>query len=184
MLKTKKSIAVRYTALLCAILIGSCCLVLAQDVKYNYAEGTDFTKFKTYKWTDVHGGTHPDPLINDQIIAAIDSQLALKGLTKSDSEKVDMLVDYQVAVTQETQWTASGMRGGVRYGGGMGTATSSAINIGTLVVDLYDAAAEKLVWRGDATKTLNPSKDPEKNKKNLNKAVEKLMKKYPPKVKD
>ena len=67
--------------------------------------------------------------------------------------------------------------------GGTGTATSSTINIGTLVVGLYDAAAKKLVWRGDATKTLNPSKDPAKNQQNLQKAVAKLMKKYPPPVK-
>ena len=73
------------------------------------------------------------------------------------------------------------MGGGVGWRfGGMGTATSSNINIGTLVVDFYDVAEKKQIWRGDATKTLNPSKDPKKNQANLQKAIAKLLKNYPP----
>jgi hypothetical protein len=67
--------------------------------------------------------------------------------------------------------------------GGTGTMTSSTINIGTLVLDMYDVAANKQVWRGDVTKSLNPSKDPEKRQKNLDKAMAKLLKNYPPPVK-
>ena len=65
----------------------------------------------------------------------------------------------------------------------MGTATSSTINFGTLVLDMYDVAAKKQIWRGDATKALSPSKDPQKNQKNLEKAMAQLLKNYPPPVK-
>jgi hypothetical protein len=184
MLSTKRSIAVQSAILLCAILVCSCGLALAQDVKYNFAAGTDFSKFKTYKWVEIKGGAHPDQLVNDQIKQAIDSQLAAKGLTKTESDEANLYIDYQLAVTQEIQWDAMSYGGG-RYGrmGGMGTATSSTINIGTLVLDMYDSAAKKQVWRGDATKTLNPSKDPAKNQERLQKAVAKLLKNYPPPVK-
>jgi hypothetical protein len=37
------------------------------------------------------------------------------------------------------------------------------------------------VWRGSVSKTLNINKDPDKNYQNLEKAVGKLLKKYPPK---
>ena len=40
---------------------------------------------------------------------------------------------------------------------------------------------KQLVWTGTATKTLNPSSNQEKNQKNLNKAMAKLLKAYPPK---
>ena len=60
------------------------------------------------------------------------------------------------------------------------TATSSTINLGTLVLDFYAVAAKKQVWTGSATKQLNPSKDPAKNQKNLEKALAKLLKNYPP----
>jgi len=37
-----------------------------------------------------------------------------------------------------------------------------------------------LVWSGVASKTLDPKADAQKRQKNLNKAVAKLMKNYPP----
>jgi hypothetical protein len=63
------------------------------------------------------------------------------------------------------------------------TATTSTINIGTINLDLYDVATKKQLWRGEATKTLGSGKDPRKVEKNLNKAMAKLLKKYPPPAK-
>ena len=54
---------------------------------------------------------------------------------------------------------------------------------GAIGLSMYDPAAKQLVWRGSATKTLDPKAKPEKKQKNINKAVEKLLKKYPPEVK-
>jgi len=67
-----------------------------------------------------------------------------------------------------------------RRWGGRASATSTTINVGTLVLDLYDPATKQLVWTGKATKTFDPSKDQEKNQKNLDKAMLKLLKNYPP----
>jgi hypothetical protein len=55
------------------------------------------------------------------------------------------------------------------------------IDVGTLVVDMYDPSTKQLVWTGRATKTLNPSSNQEKNQKNLNNAMAKLLKNYLPK---
>jgi hypothetical protein len=49
-----------------------------------------------------------------------------------------------------------------------------------LVLDIYDPTTKQLVWTGTATKTLNPSSNQEKNQKNLDKAMAKLLKNYPP----
>jgi len=65
----------------------------------------------------------------------------------------------------------------------MGTATSSTINIGTVGVDIYDPAAKQLVWRGAASKTIDDKANPEKRQKNLDKAMAKLLKNFPPPVK-
>jgi hypothetical protein len=62
----------------------------------------------------------------------------------------------------------------------MATVTSSTIDVGTLVIDMYDVAAQKQVWRGDATKTIDPSKNPEKNQERLQKGIAKLLKHFPP----
>ena len=60
---------------------------------------------------------------------------------------------------------------------------TSTIYIGQLAVDMYDSANHDLVWRGVASKTIDPKAKPEKQEKNLKKAVTKLLKNYPPPVK-
>ena len=69
--------------------------------------------------------------------------------------------------------------------GGMSTTTgqTSTIYVGQLAVDMYDSANKDLVWRGVASKTLSPKVKPDKQEKNLKKAVAKLLKNYPPKIK-
>ena len=97
--------------------------------------------------------------------------------------KADLLIAYHVAIRQETQWNAFGS-GFDRWGGGWGmgsaTATSSSIDVGTLVLNMYDPAAKQLVWAGTASKTISISKKQEKNQKNLQKAMAKLLKEFPP----
>lgn len=154
----------------------------AQDVRYNYAPGTDFSKYKTYAWVEAPDHEYPDQILDAQIKQAIESQLELKGLAKSVGEAPDLYVTYQVAIDQQKQWNAYG-GAGWRVGMGSATATSYNINIGTLVLDIYDVKAKHQVWTGNATKQLNPSKDPAKNHKNLQKAMAKLLKNYPPAVK-
>ena len=162
------------------VLLFACGFSIAQDVKYNFMPGTDFSKYHTYKWVSIEGGAHPNQIMDAQIKQAVDSQLTSKGLTKTTDDKADLYVGYQIAVDQEKQWNAYGMGGGVRFGG-MGTATQSTINIGTMVLDMYDPTTKQLVWTGNATKTIDPSSNQEKNQKSLNKAMAKLLKNYPPK---
>ena len=61
--------------------------------------------------------------------------------------------------------------------------STSTVYVGTLDLSMYDAAQKQLVWRGSASKTLDPKAKPEKKQKNIGKAVKKLLKNFPPKVK-
>lgn len=155
----------------------------AQDVSYNAMPGTDFTKFKTYKWIVIAGAQHTDQIVDAQIKQAIEAQLAAKSLTKTTDDQADLYVGYQVAIDQERQWNAFGAGAGFRLGGGMGTATSSTISIGTLDVDIYDQAGKQLVWRSTASKTLDENPTPQKRQKNIDQAVAKMFKNFPPKDK-
>ena len=163
----------------------------AQDVGYNFDQQADFAKYKTYKWVAVKGAEQPNELVARQITDAIDRQLATKGLTRTDSDTADLYVAYQVAVNQEKQMTTwdtgygmgpgwGGRYYGGYYGGGMSTSTTSTINIGTVAIDMYDRAGKQLVWRGMASKQLDPKAKPEKRQKNLDKGMAKLLKNYPP----
>jgi hypothetical protein len=165
----------------------------AQDVTYNFDQKADFTKLKTYKWVKVEGAEQPDELTAKMIVQAIDTQLSTKGLTKVESGNADLLVGYQVAVNKEKELTtfstgyAMGPGWGGRwyggYGGGVGTTTVSTILIGSIALDMYDAAAKTLVWRGLASKQIDTKASPEKRQKNLDKGAAKLLKDFPPKPK-
>ena len=155
----------------------------AQDVTYNAMPGTDFAKFKSYKWIAIQGAVTPDQIVDQEIKQAIDMELATKGLTKTEADTADLYVGYQVAVDQEKQWNAYGGGLGFRAGLGTASATSSTISIGTLGLDIYDQAGKQLVWRGAATKTIDAKAKPEKRQENITKSVNKLLKNYPPPVK-
>lgn len=129
-----------------------------------------------------------DQLLDQDIRRAVDAQLAQKGLTRVDKGG-DLLVAYQAAVTPEKSINLFGSGfGGGPWGGGWGGGLSdfsvqgqtSTIQVGTLVVGLYDPAHKQLIWRGDASKTVYLKKDANKNYQQLDKAMAKLFKNYPP----
>ena len=169
-----------------ALALIACSVSYGQDVITNYLPGTDFSKYRTYQWVTIGPSGAPDEILDAQIKQSIDSQLSARGLTKAAGDKADLLVRYQVTVDKERQWNAYGSGGpwgGPWSGIATGTATSSTFDVGTLVLDMYDPAAKQLVWTGHATKTTNPSKDPRINQKNIDKAMQKLLKDFPPKQK-
>jgi hypothetical protein len=149
------------------------------DIHYNYDQSASFAKYKTYQWVEFRGGTVPDPLIDQAIKRAIDEQLAQKGFTRVE-KCADLYVGYQAAVNQEksvTFWRTNGPR---LLDGDTGQGKTSSIPIRELAVNLYDPAKKQLIWRGDASKTIDLKIDPDKNYKKLQKAVAKLFKNYPP----
>lgn len=165
----------------------------AQDVRYNYDKNADFSKFRTYKWVQIKDSQQVDQLTDQQLKSAVEEELAKKGLRLSTGEQADLLIGYQVAISAEKQFSSYSSdfgygpgwgRGWYGYGGGMGssmtTGQTSTIHIGEVGLDMYDPTAKQLVWRGSATKELNPNAKPDKREKNIKKATAKLLKNYPP----
>jgi hypothetical protein len=159
----------------------ACTLTFAQDVTSNAMPGADFTKYHTYKWVPIDGAVQPNQIVDAQIKQSVDTQLAGKGLTKTDGEKADLLIGYQVSISQSKEWNAYST-GGMRWGGGMASAQQSTIETGTLVLDMYDPTGKQLVWTGRVSKTIEPNANQAKKQKNLDKAMQKMLKNYPPKA--
>jgi len=166
--------------------------VLAQDVRYDFDKNKDFSKYKTYKWVPIKGADQPDELTGKKVTAAVNAELATKGLTMTDGDTADLYIGYQTAIGTEKQFTSyntgwgygPGWGGGWYGSGGMSTGTTygstSTVYIGQLDLSVYDPAEKQMVWRGTATKTLDPKAKPEKKEKNIGKAVKKLLKNFPP----
>jgi len=176
------------------LLVGVVTATVAQDVRYDFDKEKDFSKFKSYKWVTIKGADQPDELTGKRIMAAVDAELATKGLTKTDSDTADLYLAYQTAIGTEKQFTSYNTGWGYGpgwgagwYGGGMSSTTTygstSTVYVGQLDLSMYYPATKQLVWRGVASKTLDPKAKPEKKEKNIGKAVQKLLKNFPPKQK-
>jgi len=181
-------------SLISLLLAAGVCL--AQDVRYNFDKSADFSKFKTYKWVPIKDASKVSDLVDKQIKDALDAELATKGLSKVDGDEANLFIGYQPAVGEEKQfnsystgWGAGPGWGGGWYGyGGMTSTTTtgstSTIYKGQLALDMYDSTNHNLVWRGVASKTIDPKAKPEKQQKNLAKVAKKLLKNYPPTAKN
>lgn len=158
----------------CLAVAGIC---LAASVTRDYDKNADFSKFKSYYWAKpVNTG---NPLSDQRIVAAIDTQLQAKGWKKAEEGQGDAAIAANASakeqVNMDTYYTGTGW--GWR-GGGMATTQVTSYTVGTLVIDIFDAGSKQLVWRGTASDTI--SDKPEKNEKTLAKAMQKLFGKFPP----
>jgi hypothetical protein len=159
----------------------------AQNVKYNSVAGTDFSKYKTYKWQRDSKARYPEPTVDRILVSSIDEQLTAKGLTKTTSDTADLYVVYQVVVTEDAalnsfthhiEW-----QGGENVMAGFSGGTTTSVNVirkGWMIIDLHDVSLKQNVWQATATKTLGKGKDPKKIKRNAQKAMEKIFGNYPP----
>jgi len=186
------------------LFLFACCITaclpaitMAQDAGYNFAHGVNFAPYKTYAWVNIEGAGADDQALDSEIKQAVEAQLATKGLTKSNQE-AQLYVAYQVSFRREKQiaqyiggyagygpgWgygctygsSYGGCSAGFTYGGAaLSTMTGATIQLGNLVLDIYDATYRDLVWRGNVSKALSI----DQKKQTLDKALAKLLKNYP-----
>ena len=167
-----------------AALLCLAAAAFAQDVQFDYDRSANFSAYKTYQWVDYRKVDVGDQLLDRDIKRAVDEQLAGKGLRLVESGG-DLLVGYQASVSQEKEFDSLGSGWGGPFWGPWGNwgntrVTSSTIDVGKLVIGLFDPSTKQLVWRGAASNTLDLKKDPDKNYRTLEKAMTKLFKNYPP----
>jgi len=194
-IKSAQKTGIRFVVVLGCLLMAS--TAFGQKVSVDYDKNTDFSMFKTFSFAT--GTPTPETLTNQRIESAIEAQLSAKGLTRVPSNG-DITVVFHCALSQRTQLDTTslggwgwgpgwgrgwGWRGGFRGGwgglGGNAITQVEQIPVGTLIVDIGDAANKKYIWRGTATKTI--SNDQSKNAKTIDQEVRKMFEKFPPKEK-
>ena len=153
----------------------------AQKVTTDHAKDANFGGYKTFMW--IKEPKTSNPMAKQRIVDDVNAALTAKGLTLVTSD-ADVAIAAHAATREEhsLQTFYDGFDGGWRWRGRFGPATATttvnSYEVGTLVVDLFDAKTKEAVWRGTATKTL--SDKPEKNERSLNEAVAKMFKAFPP----
>ncbi len=163
--------------------------VFAQKTTYDYDKTASFAQFKTYAMKD--GTPTGNPLIDKRIVASIETQLAAKGFVRNDTMP-DVFVLYHVAFDQQkdiSTYSSGPVYGGYGWGWGGGWGATSTdvrvreILVGSLAIDIVDAPKGQIAWRGLGTREIDTNAKPEKRDENIAKAVEKIFRNYPPKVK-
>jgi hypothetical protein len=148
---------------------------MGQQVSVNYNHQANFSQFHTYAW-----GSNNKNAIQNSILAQVAQQdieaaMASKGLQKvPESQNPDLILTASGGEREQTSYNAWGMRG---IGGGMGGISPEQNVISTMIVSLYNAKAQELVWRGIAQDTL--SNNGNKNQKEVQNAVNKMFKQWP-----
>jgi hypothetical protein len=177
----------KYLSLAFALFILTGVRVAAQGGSVTFAKEIDFAKYKTYKWVNIDSAQRLDDLTTEQLVGTFEVQLAKKGLTKSTSDKADLLIGFQVAPEGDKHFSQSPL--GTSYSGGnggssgSGTVSVNTVHSGQLALNMYDGERKQLVWRGVVADAIDPNAKPDKKQKHMDKAAEKMLKDYPPQKK-
>jgi len=181
----------RVAALLAITLFLTLSASARDKISVSYAKGFSFSQYKTYAWAQ-HGAV-AHPLLAADIVGAIDQELSARGLQKVTSNP-DLIIQIYGSLDDDMTMYSNdpiyGATGGIppfdpsmngpAFVGYYGN-TTVTVRKGQMVVDLVDAKAKKLVWRGMATESV-ASHDPEKLIEEVNGAISKMFKEYPKKA--
>jgi len=152
--------------------------VFASDVVVDYDHAADFNQVKTYSWSKVHTA---NSIWDDRVKDAIDKQLAAKGWTQVPSGgDVALMAVEKTSIHQQYDTFYDGFGGWRRAGMGESTTTVDNYKVGTLIVTMFEVNSKQLIWRGTSSSDL--SGNPEKNTKKLDKDVQQMFKKFPPRA--
>ena len=166
-----------------AVLFLSTSAVFGQKVKVDVDTTVNFSTYKTFGWAK--GFVAKNPIVSQLIVAAVESELTARGLTKSD-DNPDIKVAVVAAAGMDIQAVGATWNNAnyAAWGGYTNPAALMNVTTGTMLIDLVDKR-DISVFRGVAKQTLNRSvsadmaADAKSVEKTIKKAVTKMFKKYP-----
>lgn len=158
----------------------------------------DFNDYKTLEywgWAD-----DSDKILNrfdkERLESSFANEFKKRGISVVEKGKGDIIVSLHIVTEQKTQKSATttsmggyggygGYGGrysygpGYGWGGGHSTTTMHEYDYteGTLLISIFDAEKDELIWESAGTKTINEK--PEKRETGIPKAVAAVMKNYP-----
>ena len=154
--------------------------MLAQTVKIDFDNATDFGRLRTFVWKDAQsldGSTlHRNSLMDQRIKSAVMEQAAAKGMRQVSNDP-DAYVTYFIGAKDRTEVDTFGYAAGPRWRTGWTDVMVRNYKEGTGIVDIIDARTNQLVWRAYCPDTV---KDPKDREKKVHSAAKKAFEKYPP----
>ena len=167
----------------CVLMVAALCCSQMVEVSQDVYDSAPFDTFKTYSFAPIpKDGAAATPKWRQAesfLVEAINTQMAKKGFTRVDVnpdvyvahnfgsvDKYTVYADYNVDYSRDYSNAEVWKTGG-----------------GVLIIDIVNAKTDRLAWHGIAHVAINVDPTTEMIEKNMNRAVEKILDQYPPKVK-
>jgi hypothetical protein len=165
--------------LLAFIIIGLAASTWAQKIAVGYDKSVDFSKYKTYTWAKPESPI-TRPLVYMNVVGQIDDELKAKGLQRIDKDG-DFTVIAGGGFGFAYNMPAAPNMNATYWSGEDDRAILMAplVAEGTLILEFIDRGDNKMVWRGTVKENLDP--EMAKSMPQIEKAIIKLLKVYPPK---
>lgn len=161
-------------------------------IGYDYDHSANFNAYRTYEWIPGEQERTGDRRVDNSEVTirlrtAIGAQLRLRGYTTPAVGKPDFYVAYHVVVKDmipDVSHHFSGERAptpptrsssGAPTGGELQPYTT-----GTLLIDIIDAASNKLAWRGTAAGDVDPGLTSEERDERIRTIVHEMLSHFPP----
>jgi hypothetical protein len=181
---------------MCLLVLAACA---APKIGYDYDRAADFSSYRTYEWMpgnqEKTGNRRVDnSQVDIRIRTAVGAQLRVKGYAPA-AGRPDFYVAYYVGLNHmapdvSTEYFTRGMTGApfvhsadTRPSGGADAKGKDAPSdlTGTLLIDVIDAATNKLVWRGTAAGTVDPGLTAQERDERIRTVVRNVLSNFPPK---
>ncbi len=169
------------------------------ELDWNHDPKVSFAELTSFGWLPGQPPVHTgDPRVDDALLEkrvreAVTNELEAKGYAWKLAGTPSFWVAYDVSLSGRLDVTAVSRAygfdptwGGFHPGtGGRGPLGKSQdvqeADQGTLILDVIDPAAKKLIWRGAAGTRVAPERDSERQKiERINEIVRELLARFPP----
>lgn len=162
----------------------------AADVQTDYDSSVDLGKVQHYQWLkqtdgiDAQFSTLTDDMVREILTSSLDRQLQ----PASDKFPADVLVRYYIRPVKKLVDDRPRLGIGIGgFGSNVGGGVSLNFPLGGndldqqahVVIDFLDPKTKRLIWRGSIVTGLS-SKSSSTNQKQLQKAADAILRKFPP----
>ena len=167
------------------------CAGIETSTNYDPNAVATLSQYRTYSWLPAPQGQNTrvyNDVVEARVKQAVNQYLQARGYRLVD-QNPDFKVGWHGAIDQKldigTMDTYYGYGWGPWYSpysvGAVPQTYVREYEEGTLILDVVDAASNKLVWRGTAQAELSTDASAEDRQKKLNEAVNKIFDEFPPK---